>query len=594
MEYQNFTLRLRDLADGSAADRAFKVEVIDSPVGQMREAATVSYRAAEFTSALNRLERKRIKQAELITLGEALAKLLFPEQIREMLRASMARLGQEERLRLRLTINDPILVNLPWEYAYLDRSFRGQDEREKGLNGFLALDPQISLVRHEALEHPVAAITAPPPLKLVVGLASPTDVEHLDLEQERDYIVDALSQVDGITADIVEHLTVAKFEQSIQGAQIFHFAGHGTFARQSDSAEATRHAKVVAIHKEENATGGHRDPVGTGELLFEDDQGRSYLFAADKLAQNLSTARLVVLGACESGRRDGINVWSGVAPALIRAGVPATVAMQYTVYDESAIAFSRRFYQAIGSGLSLDAAVSAGRLAVLNLEAPYDLDFGVPVFYLRATNSVVMAEQTTDASLVAQRTAVTGMLAERIHELHGDIVHGNKTVINTAINTGGGAYIGGQVTVGGDLVRRNKVAYGDTIYGDKVSGDKIMGDKVAGDKVGGARISVGDITGSSGVAIGRNARATVTHGDADAMTARIEELFAPIYPRIRQGPQPQPIQEVIRQQVTMIEAELHRGQRANRQVLESAMTVLQTLAADIAVLVTEAQQQISD
>lgn len=54
------------------------------------------------------------------------------------------------------------------------------------------------------------------------------------------------------------------------------------------------------------------------------------------------------------------------------------------------------------------------------------------------------------------------------------------------------------------------VIQGDYIAGDKTGGDKVEGDKVSGDKVGGDKITVGDISGSTGVAIGRGASANVT------------------------------------------------------------------------------------
>jgi hypothetical protein len=64
------------------------------------------------------------------------------------------------------------------------------------------------------------------------------------------------------------------------------------------------------------------------------------------------------------------------------------------------------------------------------------------------------------------------------------------------IDTGGGAFIGGSVDTGsGDFVGRDKIVHGDEVHGDKVGGDEI---------------SVGDITDSTGIAIGRSAQATVT------------------------------------------------------------------------------------
>ena len=76
--------------------------------------------------------------------------------------------------------------------------------------------------------------------------------------------------------------------------------------------------------------------------------------------------RLAVLAGCQTGRREGVSVWSGIAPALTKVDIPAVVANQYSINDTSAIAFSRRFYQALAGGLPLEDAVSAGRLAVYN------------------------------------------------------------------------------------------------------------------------------------------------------------------------------------------------------------------------------------
>jgi hypothetical protein len=48
------------------------------------------------------------------------------------------------------------------------------------------------------------------------------------------------------------------------------------------------------------------------------------------------------------------------------------------------------------------------------------------------------------------------------------------------IDTGGGAYVAGNVTVsGGDFVGRDKIIHGDVVHGDKVAGVKIG--KVGGD-----------------------------------------------------------------------------------------------------------------
>ena len=73
-------------------------------------------------------------------------------------------------------------------------------------------------------------------------------------------------------------------------------------------------------------------------------------------------------------------------------------------------------------------------------------------------------------------------------------------------------------TEGGDFVGRDKVVKGDEVHGDKVGGDKI---------------SVGDISGSSGVAIGRGAQVSVSHGLSGDEIGRI---FAPLFQALRDTP----------------------------------------------------------
>jgi hypothetical protein len=99
--------------------------------------------------------------------------------------------------------------------------------------------------------------------------------------------------------------------------------------------------------------------------------------------------RLAVLGACEGGRRDQVNAWTGVVPALTRAGIPAVVGMQYKIRDKNAIVFSRRFYRALAAGQPIDAAVTDGRLAILNRSGDDERDWGVPVLYLRTGEGVL-------------------------------------------------------------------------------------------------------------------------------------------------------------------------------------------------------------
>lgn len=385
MQYVDLAIRARDWQDGR-----FKVEVTGSPMDRMREPEVVSQKAA-VARRLRNVERKQIPAAELRALGGDLSAMLLPGTVREMLLASLATLEADQGLRLRLVLDDLRVANLPWEYLYLS-----PQADQDGPNGFLALDPRISLVRHEAIPIAPGSVEARLPLKLVVGFASPSQFPWLDLRAERDYIESALAGVEGVQICFIEHLTLERLEAACQGAHMFHFAGHGSFIWQDGSQTA-----------------------GNGTIYLEDARGDTLPFAVDKLALTLRRAgvRVVLLGGCETGRRDGVNAWSGIAPALMHVGIPATVAMQYAIYDDAAIAFARRFYQALAVGLSLDEAVTAGRLAILNCGRPDDVEWGVPVLYMRSGDGVIFPEMTIDPALEPARRRERVRVTQRVKEL---------------------------------------------------------------------------------------------------------------------------------------------------------------------------------
>lgn len=373
--YLDFTLELRDL---DRQGDTFKVAVLPSrAAGETRESASVAYRYEELADDLVALERKVIAMGELIGLGERLAaRLLPPGEVRELFRQAVWRAGQDGGVRLRLLIREPALAQLPWEFSYLQLHAGERDRRH-----FLALNPQISLVRHEALPEPHAPVAgaAPARLRLVAALADAAGYPRLDLDREQRVIAEALRDlsVDGVAIECERFLRDVTFATLLatlqQGADFFHFAGHGGFAE----------------HDADSPAG---PPVGAGVLVLAGGEGGApRLLGAGELALLLQRAgvRVAVLGACESGRRDGVSAWTGIAPALVERGVPAVVAMQYAVIDAQAVAFSQAFYTALAGGLTVDEAVATGRLAMLGTAGPDDAEWGVPVLYMRAPDGVV-------------------------------------------------------------------------------------------------------------------------------------------------------------------------------------------------------------
>lgn len=152
------------------------------------------------------------------------------------------------------------------------------------------------------------------------------------------------------------------------------------------------------------------DSNSHGMLILENEQKKHHIVWAEDIAQSLATKkiRVVVLNTCQSGQQaEGpIFEWSGLAAALLEAGIPAVVGMQKTISDPAAQAFAVGFYWSLASGGSLDEAVAEGRKAILDI--PDDKfrdrdDWAVPVLYLRSQEGVVFKDAQLQKSVETKK-----------------------------------------------------------------------------------------------------------------------------------------------------------------------------------------------
>lgn len=375
---------------------AFSVRVLGSPAGEMRpeDAAPISYDDKQFQLALQQLEGRALEPAALVALGRQLADWLLPRQaagaaagVRELFAASHIQLGPDDGLRLRLRL-PPQLATLPWEYMYIDQPGGGA-----GMDGFLALDPRVAIVRHEALAAPDSLPPTSGVLKVVAALASAEGLPQLDLAREQADLQQAFAGQAGLAPVFLADATLDEIQAAIAGAAIFHFAGHGAFNRQMGDLPGTY--------------------TGAGALALYDGP-----VDAEQLGINLrgNGVRLAVLGGCETGRRDGVNVWSGVAPALVKQQIPAVIANQLPISDACAIAFSKQLYGALVGGLPIERAVAAGRIAAYNAD-PHGRDWGVAVLYMRDTDGVLFggaADAAVRQGAAEQAHAVMNVHVEQL------------------------------------------------------------------------------------------------------------------------------------------------------------------------------------
>jgi hypothetical protein len=296
----------------------------------------------------------------------------------------------------------------------------------------------VAIVRHEALAAPDSLPPTSGVLKVVAALASAEGLPPLDLAREQADLQQAFAGQAGIAPVFLSDATLDELQAAIPGAAIFHFAGHGVFDRQMGDLPGTY--------------------TGIGKLALYDQ-----MVDAEQLGINLrgNGVRLAVLGGCETGRRDGVSVWSGVAPALVKQQLPAVVANQLPISDACAIAFSKQLYGALVGGLSIERAVAAGRIAAYNAD-PSGRDWGVAVLYLRDADGILFggsADGQVREAAAGQAHAVMNVHVDhlgaggKIAGVTGSVSHGSLESTITVGTAADAAIEGAKLTVTGGEVR---------------------------------------------------------------------------------------------------------------------------------------------
>jgi hypothetical protein len=320
---------------------------LSGPAGRQTATLHISPASAALRASLLRLKSFATDEQFLRELGHALFTALFPPRLLSAWKRNKQKIDRDTHLRLKLVIEPPEVAALPWELMC--------DE-----DGF-PLATTTPIVRYQAHPDPPQPLNVRPPLRVLVSLANPRDQAPLSSLREKERITKALAPL--IERGLV-HLTISEQSSGIgllndlrRGVHVWHFIGHGVFNAFS----------------------------ANGSLAFENESGDTDLIDAKRLRILLepTSVRLAILNACETGRFS-LDPLLGIAPALVRAGIPAVVAMQFAFPDTSAIEFASMFYSALADGYPVDACVSEGRKAVIAKMGLSQPDWAIPVLYMRS------------------------------------------------------------------------------------------------------------------------------------------------------------------------------------------------------------------
>lgn len=356
--YYNFDILIERSTD------KYRARVIDSPVGTACSEFDPPLSDLELENYILRMGQTRqgtrlpFESSELKAIkqcGESLFDAIFNGDVYTcyVMSWEMAR-EQGRGLRIRLHIDVSEFHDYPWELLYNSKTKQ-----------FLALSTDTPIVRFFELPFPEQPLFVEAPIKILVMISSPEGFPPLNVDEEWKRLESAFAPLIRRGLVVLERLkrpTLGELQKALRRDQfhIFHFIGHGKFV----------------VHKQD------------GVLLMEEElNGRGRPVSGQYLSILLhdhQSLRMVVLNACEGARTSQSDPYAGVAQMLVQQGIPAVIAMQFPIFEDSAIEFAYQFYGAIVDGLPVDAAISEARKAIFT--TGNETEWATPVLFMNSPN----------------------------------------------------------------------------------------------------------------------------------------------------------------------------------------------------------------
>lgn len=369
MKYKDFSIKI-----GRRLDEGFAISVIASPLGEANDLITSTRELDEIFSGLRSLAHNlknggdQAQTVRPIDIGRSLFDILFVGRIRSLFDQSIGRVqGTGYGLRIKLHIdpeNSDIarLASLPWELLYREET-----------RDYLCLSSKTPLVRYLDVQRSFELLPFQPPLRVLVVVANPAGTKPLDLEKERESIRQSWGGKADVEVDFLDSATIPELRKRLAEAEyhVLHYMGHGAF-------DPRQGIGVLAMEKE------------NGEMDLLDGKTLGILLRDE------TSIRLVFLNACDTGKLGHTteqDPFAGVATALVMAGVPAVVAMQFPISDKAALAFAECFYPQLAKGVPVDASVAESRKAI-RVTDRQSMEWAIPVLFMRSPSGHLFKSET--------------------------------------------------------------------------------------------------------------------------------------------------------------------------------------------------------
>jgi tetratricopeptide (TPR) repeat protein len=279
--------------------------------------------------------------------------------------------GAVLRISLRFDEDVPEIAALPWEYLHNGKEFLIARKN--------ILISRLPLGAVRVQSKPLESM-----LRMLVIISGPDDprVPPLNTKTEQEIIleaIDSLYRKQKIKVDFTEDANFENIQDYLteKDYHIVHLIGHGIFDEESEK----------------------------GCLLFENEKGKPRLVDNEEVAELFAERgiRLVVLNSCQTSKGSNRKSFADLASVLSIRGVPAVVAMQYSILDKVAMKFAHTFYRTIANGKSVDLALKEARLTIKNSEKSNKADFATPVLYLSDKDCVRTGDLKSESSHLEEK-----------------------------------------------------------------------------------------------------------------------------------------------------------------------------------------------
>jgi tetratricopeptide (TPR) repeat protein len=289
--------------------------------------------------------------AKLKVWGQGLFQAVFSDRDAERIFNAFQDAEGEGR-QITIAASQPEILRLPWELLC-----------DPSGTYLLHENPRIAVRRQlagaEGGRKPVE-VRPKAQLRLLMVVSRPDGAGFLDPRAEGQAVLQAIAQTapGRVVVEFLRPATLTKLVERLENRQlpaidIVHFDGHGTFATNGEAGTGKH---------DDGLTKGSQ-PQGMGYLVFEDEDGKKQPISATELGEALNRQKvsLMVLSACQSAMVTGDDALGCVAARLTHSGIPAVLAMTYSVLMTTTEQLFGKFYGELAGGESLGVALANAR-----------------------------------------------------------------------------------------------------------------------------------------------------------------------------------------------------------------------------------------